>query len=151
MAHIMTCKMPPTNPWFLPQCGVDIVDTDRRSNDRGLTEDYFRYFTQHFTDREWDAIKRCAPATEPYNPVEAFRHFLFNLKTVLPYRTIDESSYCLSWMDRDDQTQHVLMASDKVPKPTLQNGRVSPTSSVELLTMPVSSAQSLLSVPFQWP
>ncbi|CAM9579998.1 unnamed protein product [Ascophyllum nodosum] len=39
-------------------CGVDIVDTERRSNERGPADDYFRYFTQHFTDSEWGAIKR---------------------------------------------------------------------------------------------
>lgn len=40
------------------QCGVDIVDTNRRSNEAGPAEDYLRYFTEHFTEKEWDAIRR---------------------------------------------------------------------------------------------
>ena len=40
------------------QCGLDIVDTNGRADDRGPAEDYLRYFTDHFTDDEWETIKR---------------------------------------------------------------------------------------------
>lgn len=40
------------------QCGVDLVDTKRRANEPGPAEDYLRYFTEHFTDTEWETIKR---------------------------------------------------------------------------------------------
>eukprot|EP00904_Undaria_pinnatifida_P010292 jgi/Undpi1/6393/HiC_scaffold_20.g08874.m1 len=39
-------------------CGVDLVDTNRRANEPGPAEDYLRYFTEHFTDAEWETIKR---------------------------------------------------------------------------------------------
>lgn len=39
------------------KCGVDIVDTNRRGNEEGAAADYLRYFTDHFTDDEWEAIK----------------------------------------------------------------------------------------------
>lgn len=40
------------------KCGVDIVDTNRRGNEEGPAAEYLRYFTDHFTDDEWEAIKR---------------------------------------------------------------------------------------------
>lgn len=40
------------------QCGVDIVDTrGRRKNEAMSTEEYLRYFTDHFTEEEWGAIR----------------------------------------------------------------------------------------------
>eukprot|EP00903_Cladosiphon_okamuranus_P010368 g9809.t1 len=41
-------------------CGLDIVDTNGRADDKGPAEDYLRYFTDHFTDEEWETIKRPA-------------------------------------------------------------------------------------------
>eukprot|EP00752_Nemacystus_decipiens_P010329 g9201.t1 len=41
-------------------CGVDIVDTNGRADNKGPAEDYLRYFTDHFTDDEWETIKRPA-------------------------------------------------------------------------------------------
>lgn len=37
---------------------MDIVDTNGRAGDEGPAEDYLRYFTDHFTDDEWEIIKR---------------------------------------------------------------------------------------------
>ncbi|CAM9586646.1 unnamed protein product, partial [Sphacelaria rigidula] len=40
-------------------CGVDIVDTaGRRRNTNDTAEEYLRYFTDHFTAKEWEAIRR---------------------------------------------------------------------------------------------
>ena len=51
------------------QCGVDLVDTNRRANEPGPAEDYLRYFTEHFTDTEWETIKRQVriPPPQPQN------------------------------------------------------------------------------------
>ncbi|CAN0459320.1 unnamed protein product, partial [Scytosiphon promiscuus] len=40
------------------KCGVDVVDTNGRGSEEGPAEDYLRYFTDHFTDEEWETIKR---------------------------------------------------------------------------------------------
>lgn len=48
------------------QCGLDVVDTSRRANEPGPAEDYFRYFTEHFTDTEWETIKRQGLNFSPY-------------------------------------------------------------------------------------
>lgn len=34
------------------------MDTNGRAEDKGPAEDYLRYFTDHFTDDEWETIKR---------------------------------------------------------------------------------------------
>lgn len=37
---------------------MDVVDTNGRAGEKGPAEDYLRYFTDHFTDDEWETIKR---------------------------------------------------------------------------------------------
>lgn len=37
---------------------MDIVDTNGRAEDKGPAKDYLRYFADHFTDDEWETIKR---------------------------------------------------------------------------------------------
>lgn len=51
------------------------MDTNRRANEPGPAEDYLRYFTEHFTDTEWETIKR---------QVFRIRHTYVRTRVMLP-------------------------------------------------------------------